>query len=108
MITLEEFQKLSGLSDSSLVWLLTHNQLACSVSEESGIMVDPESTSVKTLIRSLRDKKTEVLAGKERVIIERLARIVGEQLEEVAHEAIATFLAERGVTPTPKTDQAKK
>ena len=89
LVTLTEFQRITGLSDQALLWLLKDNQLECSIDEENGLMIDIESTNTTELIKAVALKHEQVLERHKRIVSERFARIISEQMEEIARDVIA-------------------
>ena len=88
-VTLSEFRRLTGVSDSALVWLLENKKLVCQLDKERGILVDLDSAQLKELIQSISTKKNEALSDQASLISERFARIISDNFEAIAEEALA-------------------
>ena len=88
-VTLSEFRRLTGVSDSALVWLLENKKLVCQLDKERGILVDLDSAQLKELIQSISTKKNKALSDQASLISERFARIISDNFEAIAEEALA-------------------
>lgn len=95
LVKLIDFQKLSGLSDSMIVGLLTRNVIPCHLDEKHGIMVEVESVELKEIVAAIAAKQDGLLTQQQTLVAERLGRMVNSQLERIFDQAIARFLAER-------------
>lgn len=93
-VSLEEFQKLVGVSDKALVWLLTHNVVQCQASPEHGISVDLESVDTKALREAILARRDEIVDQRKEIIVERLGNVVRDELTSIVNEAIGHYLAE--------------
>jgi len=94
IVSLEEFQKLVGLSDKALIWLLTRNLVQCQIVAERGLCVDLESVDTKSLRESILARREAVLDRRNEIIVERLGNVVRDELESIVDEAIGHYLAE--------------
>lgn len=95
LVSLQEFQKLTGLSDKALVYLLKQNLLRCSVSDQSLLMVDLESVEIQHLQAAILERHGEVLNLNSTVISETLGTIVRDHLDVIVNEALGRFLSGR-------------
>ncbi|RMG43704.1 MAG: hypothetical protein D6719_03200 [Candidatus Dadabacteria bacterium] len=89
LVNLSEFQRLTGISDRSLLWLLKNRRLICQVSDASEIMIDIESADVKKLIEAMKSTNHDFLKKRQRIITEKFARIIGEELDVIVDQAVA-------------------
>lgn len=88
-ITLAEFQKVTGLSDRSLGWLLKRNRLSCHLDEKRGIMVDTDCVGQAEIVRAVASSCADTFGEEEELIIERLSGIVADNLEEMCLRVLA-------------------
>ncbi len=93
-VSLEEFQKLVGISDKALVWLLTHNMVQCQTSPERGLTVDLESVDTNALREAILTRRDEIVEQRKEIIVERLGNVVRDELTSIVNEAIGHYLAE--------------
>ena len=94
-VNLQEFQRLSGLSDKALLHLLKHNQLRCEVRDGSCLVIDIESTETKALQESILQRQHETLNSHQDLISERLGTIVRDEMQSIVDEAIARLISEQ-------------
>ncbi len=92
-VSLQEYQRLSGLSDKALLHLLKHNLLSCSNRENSGLVVDIESTEVRALHEAILKRQQEVSLQQQDLISERVGTIVRDEMQSIIDEAIARLIA---------------
>jgi|GEM_PF-3478697 len=92
-LSLGEFQKLTGISDAALLWLLKNNKLRCQVDSKKGLIVCPENLELQNLVEAVARRKQKVLAKHEKLLIEKMARIIRENFEAITEEAIARVTA---------------
>ena len=88
-IKIRDFQRLSGLSDSAVLTLLSGNDLKCEIDDEGFIKIDAESIEVRQLIEAALNHQQEELAKEHGVIVEKVARVIGEQFGAIVEEAVA-------------------
>lgn len=88
VLTLDEFQRLTGVSDAALLWALKNNLFALSYSAENGLSVDIDSVDVKDLVRALASKKEEILAQESGVLTEKITNIISNNLEQLVDRAL--------------------
>lgn len=94
-LTLSDFQKLTGLSDAALLYLLKENKLACETNRDGALLVDVSTVQIKELIQALTKRQSEALEVEREVIKERIARIASEELGSIIDRAITIYLGER-------------
>lgn len=87
-VTLKEFQQLTGLSDTALLWLLKNDALHCSLDGEARLQIDLDAVSAENLRTALLARQQEVLDSQADIIAERLGTIVRERLEAVVEDAL--------------------
>lgn len=92
LLRISEFQRLSGLSDRALAWLVVNNRLPCQADPKQGIMVDVESVEIGTLVSAIAARKEELLKERHSFLAERFANIIGKSLEEILDEALAAVM----------------
>ncbi len=90
LITLYEFKKLTGLSDTALSWLLCNNKLNCRTDPEKGILVDVDDPSVSEMMRNISSMLEHRLSEDERLLKERLACIIKDKLADIVEEALSS------------------
>lgn len=95
LVTLAEFQRLTGISHSALGWLLMNNKLICSVDGEKGLMIDIESAQTRLLIEAIASKQDEALAAEESYYVERFARLIAQNLDDITDRAVALVLSDK-------------
>ncbi|MBN8550778.1 MAG: hypothetical protein J0M12_15800 [Deltaproteobacteria bacterium] len=93
-VSLEEFQKLVGISDKALVWLLTQNLLQCQTTADRGLCVDLESVDTENLRKAILARRDSVLEERKDIIVERLGNAVRDELQSIVDEAIGHYIAE--------------
>ena len=93
-ISLKEFQKIAGLSDSSLVWLLVNKRLACCVDDNQQIMVRMDKVKTSDLLDSILKRQRESVALNESLILERFTSIIAENLEEICARVMAQVVVD--------------
>lgn len=92
LVTLNEFKNVCDLPDSALVTLLATNSVQCQIDPEQGIMVDIDSASVKKLIQALITESTQRSAEEQRLLTEKAAKVIRENLDSILEEAIGVHL----------------
>lgn len=93
-VSLEEFQRLVGISDKALVWLLTNKLLHCKPSSDGGLTVDLEAVDTHALREAILARRDEIIDQRKEVIVERLGNVVRDELNSIVNEAIGHYLAE--------------
>ena len=88
-IKIRDFQRLTGLSDSAVLTLLAGNDLACSVDDDGYIQIDAESVEVRALIDAAVALQEAELGKEHGVIVEKIARLIGDQFSSIVEEAVA-------------------
>ncbi len=86
-MSLAEFKTLSGVPDSILVWLLTHNKLPCQL-DEHGIKVMLSPQLLKDLQKTLCLPWKELLKDDYSLFTERTARTILEELDPLLNQAL--------------------
>ena len=87
-ISLKEFQRVTGISDRALVWLLHHNSLPLSVSEK-GITVQGDKLEIDRIIDAIVAKREGVRNNEKALLVERAASTICSKLDELLAEAIS-------------------
>ena len=96
LVTLENFQKLAGLSDRALCWLLVRNRLRCENDAQHGLMVDLDSLETRELLKSISAEQSSALESGQRLLIERLAGVATKGFEEIVNQACSLIQARGG------------
>ena len=91
LVKLGDFQKLAGLSDRALSWLLTRNLLRCEVDPARGILVDIDSVETADLLKSIAARRTRILDSGERLLMESLAAVATRHFEQIVERALHTI-----------------
>ena len=86
-LPLEEFQRLAGLSDSSLVWLLTKNKLPLKLDKE-GIQVSTAEVEMNEILKAIATVKTNARALEKELLIEKLGKVIVSNLDAILGEAV--------------------
>lgn len=94
LVSLEQFQRLTALSDKSLVWLLTKNLLPCQSKPGEGLQVDLESVEIAKLQEAILARQAAALEERSPEISEQLGNIVRDELEILVNEALGKYLGE--------------
>lgn len=97
-VSLEDFQKLTGISDSALLWLLKRQNLVCEIGQSGILQIDIESAHVKSLIEALAQKQTEVLAADRDLLFERISGILLTRLDDIVARAVVRVKSRIGET----------
>ncbi|MCB0309782.1 MAG: hypothetical protein KDD42_01025 [Bdellovibrionales bacterium] len=95
LLTLEEFQKLTSISDRAIVWLLKNKKLACQINDQNELLVDIESAQIKDLVSAISARHLELMTNNRRLVSERLAKIVSSKLEEFLDQALQVVINSR-------------
>lgn len=93
LIKLAEFQDLLDLSDSAMVCLLRENKLKFSLSQDQGLMIDIEEVQINQLVQAIITLRAELLNQNSELIAEKMAALVGKNLERLIEEALASTVA---------------
>lgn len=88
-LSIEEFQRASGLSDSAVLWLLKSNQLKCRSDPKKGLLICNDSLEMQTLVEAIARGKHRAAGKDQRILVEKMARIVRENMESIFEESIA-------------------
>lgn len=86
-LSLDEFQRMTSLSDTTMLWLLKQGHLPTVLSPSGSIGIDCDNLAVQDLIHAIvaRLAAPEILQAP--LLHERLRRAIGEELEKVVAEA---------------------
>jgi hypothetical protein len=87
-IKIRDFQRLTGLSDSATLTLLASNELKCSIDDEGFIEIEAESVEVRQLIDAALSLQEVELTKEHGVIVEKIARIIGDQFSSIVEQAV--------------------
>lgn len=88
LVTLSDFQKLAGLSDKALSWLLTRNLVACQTDAARGILVDLDSVETGDLLKSIAARRSRVLREGDRLMMEKLAAVATRNFEDIIEQVV--------------------
>ena len=92
LVTLAEFQHITGVSDSTLVKLLSAGPLDCRIDENRGILINIEAIGVSSLMKAMTARQADILARRKQVVAERLGKLIGDELEVILRDAVGAFL----------------
>ena len=87
-LSLEEFQRTSGLSDAAMLWLLRHKSEYCSM-VDGQLSIEAGSVDLQALIASMAARERSLFDEQARLIVERFARIISNHLDSVFAKAAA-------------------
>ncbi|MFM1849037.1 MAG: hypothetical protein RL417_2511 [Pseudomonadota bacterium] len=87
-IPLAEFQRLSGLSDSAIVWLLIHNKIPLAYSPATGISVDAGHPTTADLVAAITHQHEAGLEADAPLIRERMRTLINTHLESILESAL--------------------
>lgn len=90
LIRLAEFQDLLNLSDRALTCLLRENKLKMSINQQTGLLIDIEDVQVDQLVQAIIHLRTDMLGQNSELIAERLAALIGRNLECLIEEALSS------------------
>lgn len=90
-IPLAKFQELSGLSDRSVMWLLTHNRLPCSYTAQEGICVDISKIAIDELVLAVANFQSQRTPGARQLFREKIRTLVATHVTEALERAFATL-----------------
>lgn len=96
MIPLAEFQRITQLSDRAIVWLLNNREIEMEVDPKRGLLIAPDSATTRTLIDALSSSEHSLAQAKRALIVERLASIVDDGLDDIVDAAIARLISKQG------------
>ena len=91
-ISLEDFQNITGMPDSSLLYLLKKNKLKLEHNRENGILIDATDVRNDEIIRAVIKENVSTLKQHKDIIKERLSIIIGDQIELLLDEALGNLL----------------
>lgn len=91
-IEIHEAQKITGLSDSCILWLIKEKLLDLRIDSAGALKVSVASLTDANLIQSLIQSGQTPLINQKEVIKERLAVIIADRLQQTLDEAVATLL----------------
>lgn len=94
-LSLNEFRRLTGLSDSTLVALLAGGNLPVAIAGDGSLLVDARSVSVSGIISEIARRYREVAGSGAELLSAEVAALLGERFDEFLGEAIALLLAEK-------------
>jgi hypothetical protein len=86
-VPLAEFQKITRLSDSAIVWLLSHNKLSLSYAPEVGISVDLGRVDTHELVQAMADQSSELVNEEASLVREQIRTLINTHLESILNEA---------------------
>ena len=92
-LSLAEFQKLSGISDASLVWLLNNGKLSCFAEPGKPLEVEASGVAVATIVEAIVQARTNAIPSPDVALEERISAVIAEEMESILAEA-AQRLAE--------------
>jgi hypothetical protein len=98
-VPLAEFQKITRLSDSAIVWLLSHNKLSLSYAPEVGISVDVGRVDTHELVQAMADQSSELVNEEASLVREQIRTLINTHLESILNEAEARL---HGSTSKPR------
>lgn len=98
LVSLAEFQRLTGLSDSAVLWLLKHNKLPLAYTSELGLRVDSAHASTRTMVESMVREHDELLTADSSLLMARITALINTHLESILETAQA-----RLATTPPKS-----
>lgn len=96
VITLQEFKRLSGISDSVLVHLLCSRNLRVQLDAEGALLIDIDDPGIHETLTALTRRLDQRLDEHHALIRERVACIVREELTELVALALRQA-AQRGL-----------
>ncbi len=85
--SLSEFQRLSGLSDSALLWLLKSGKLSLKL-DRGALSVDFTAKDMESLIESLKESETLIAPELKEQLAETAAVVLREELGVMLEEAL--------------------
>lgn len=88
-VSLTEFQRLTGLSDSATLWLIKHNKLALAYSRDQGIRVDAADASTRLMVEAMIREHEALLSEDESLLMERISALIRTHLESIFETAQA-------------------
>jgi len=88
-ISLQEFQRLSGISDAVLVHLLCSNKLRCSLDPAGSLLVDVDDPRLAEVMTGITGLSCEILRGRQVLIAERVAAVIRDELGHILEDALA-------------------
>ena len=91
-ISLEDFQNITGMPDSSLLYLLKKNKLKLEHNRENGILIDATDVRNDEIILAVIKENVSTLKQHKDIIKERLSIIIGDQIELLLDEALGNLL----------------
>jgi hypothetical protein len=89
LIPLKEFQRVSGLSDGALLWLLKENRLPIRAGADGGVQIEVDGIELPRLIAALSARQQEAWQNDRRLLLEKCASLIKNSFAEVIAETIA-------------------
>ena len=88
-VPLAEFQRLTGLSDAAIVWLLSHNKIPLAYDTESGVRVDVAHASTRSMVEAMVQAHDELLVAEEPLLMGRITALINTHMESIIETARA-------------------
>ena len=88
VVALEEFQRLAGLSDASLVWLLHEGGLPLRL-DPDGLKVVAEEVTIEKLLSGIATAKSDARSSQRDSLVQRVGRIMVSHFGKILQEALA-------------------
>jgi len=104
-VNLRDFQRLTQLSDSSLLWLLQNNRLKVDLDPRAGLLVSLDNQETKSLVEALKARKQNFFERRPKILKERLASIVADHLDDILDEAIERLSDPNTLPAAPQPDE---
>ncbi|MCB0339614.1 MAG: hypothetical protein KDD53_08420 [Bdellovibrionales bacterium] len=95
LITLKEFRYITKVSNETIISLLDSGTLAHSISDQGQVLIDIDSVTSKNLVQAISSSREAVFQHWQPLLEEVAARIIRENFESIASQAVANALSER-------------
>lgn len=93
MIPLSEFQRITQLSDKAIVWLINQQEIEMQVDSKRGLLISPESATTRSLVNAITSSEQSATQAKKALIIEKLASIIDDGLDDIVDAALVRLLS---------------
>ena len=88
-LRIRDFQRLTGLSDSAVLSLLSANDLNYEIDPDGFISIEADSVEIRQLVDAVASLQENQLSSEHGVIVEKVARVVSEEFSSIVEQAIA-------------------
>lgn len=86
LVDLKEFKKITRISDSALIWLLSNGALPVTLGNDRKIMIDSEAVEIQKLMVALNRELTKQEADEFNLLVEEAGKIIRDEFSSLVGE----------------------